>query len=600
MEDEARRALAALPAAVYTTDAEGRITFFNEAAAELWGHRPELGSAKWCGSWKLYFLDGRPMRHDQCPMAVALKEDRPVLGAEAIAERPDGSRLIFSPFPNTIRDANGKVVGAINLLVDITERKLAEDDAGRLAAIVSSSDDAIVSKTLEGVVTSWNDAAERIFGHTAQEMIGQSIRKIIPAHLQSEEDDILARLRGGERIDHFETQRQAKDGRLIDISITVSPVRDKKGVLVGASKVARDITEKKQNEKLQDLLFHELNHRVKNSLATIQALARQSMRQAADPRAFVESFTGRVQALARAHDLLVSRKMRGAGMKDLVREQVTLGSAEGSRIAISGPNVMLEARIAVQLALVLHELATNARKYGALSVPTGSLLIAWDLDFSAGRELRLSWKEGGVPNLSTPRARGFGSTLIERSLEANKGEASIRYGADGVTCEIRLPLPEEEKLVLAEPSKPGKKSDVWVRKGAIEGRSGRILVIEDEPLVAIEIEQELEAHDFAVVGPASHLESARRLIAEGRFDAALLDANLGGERVDDLAAALTRSGRPFAFLSGYGREALPATFREAELVSKPFDPDRLLAAVHGLLSRNEGASSNVTRLQPRA
>ncbi|MGH7012151.1 MAG: PAS domain S-box protein, partial [Caulobacteraceae bacterium] len=300
MEDEARRALAALPAAVYTTDAEGRITFFNEAAAELWGHRPELGSAKWCGSWKLYFLDGRPMRHDQCPMAVALKEDRPVLGAEAIAERPDGSRLIFSPFPNTIRDANGKVVGAINLLVDITERKLAEDDAGRLAAIVSSSDDAIVSKTLEGVVTSWNDAAERIFGHTAQEMIGQSIRKIIPAHLQSEEDDILARLRGGERIDHFETQRQAKDGRLIDISITVSPVRDKKGVLVGASKVARDITEKKQNEKLQDLLFHELNHRVKNSLATIQALARQSMRQAADPRAFVESFNGRVQALARA------------------------------------------------------------------------------------------------------------------------------------------------------------------------------------------------------------------------------------------------------------------------------------------------------------
>ncbi|MGH7012185.1 MAG: response regulator, partial [Caulobacteraceae bacterium] len=129
--------------------------------------------------------------------------------------------------------------------------------------------------------------------------------------------------------------------------------------------------------------------------------------------------------------------------------------------------------------------------------------------------------------------------------------------------------------------------------------SGRILVIEDEPLVAIEIEQELKARDFVVVGPASHIESARRLIAEGRFDAALLDANLGGERVDDLAAALTRSGRPFAFLSGYGREALPAAFREAELLSKPFDPERLLATVHGLLSRT-GAPSNVTRLQPRA
>ena len=167
--------LEALPVAVYITDAEGRITSYNRAAAELWGHNPKLGTSQWCGSWRLYWPDGRPLPHDQCPMAIALKEGREVRGVEAIAERPDGTRVRFLPYPTPLRDASGRLTGAINLLMDITGQHDAELQSARLAAIVVSSDDAIISKTIEGRITSWNAGATRIFGYEASEMIGESI-----------------------------------------------------------------------------------------------------------------------------------------------------------------------------------------------------------------------------------------------------------------------------------------------------------------------------------------------------------------------------------------------------------------------------------------
>ena len=233
--------LDALPVAVYTTDAQGRITYYNQAAEDLWGHRPD----QWCGSWRLFWPDGRLLPHDECPMAVTLKEGRPVRGVEAIAERPDGTRVPFLPYPTPLRDATGQLVGAINLLVDLTERRRAEVESAQLAAVVASSDDAIISKTLEGRVTSWNEGASRIFGWEASEMIGQPILRIIPPELHGEEVEILARLRRGERIEHFDTVRLAKDGRRVDISLAVSPIRDNSGWVTGASKVARDVTERK-------------------------------------------------------------------------------------------------------------------------------------------------------------------------------------------------------------------------------------------------------------------------------------------------------------------------------------------------------------------
>jgi PAS domain S-box-containing protein len=172
-----------LPVAVYTTDAQGRITFFNEAAADLWGCRPRLGIDQWCGPWRLYWPDSRPMVHDECPMAMTLKEGRPVRGFEAIAERPDGTRVRFFPYPTPLRDASGELTSAIKVLVESTERYQADLESTRLAAIVASSDDAIISKTLDGRITSWNAGATRIFGYQADEMIGQPIMRIIPPEL---------------------------------------------------------------------------------------------------------------------------------------------------------------------------------------------------------------------------------------------------------------------------------------------------------------------------------------------------------------------------------------------------------------------------------
>ena len=579
--------LDALPVAVYTTDAQGRITYYNQAAEDLWGHRPKIGSDQWCGSWRLFWPDGRLLPHDECPMAVTLKEGHPVRGVEAIAERPDGTRVPFLPYPTPLRDATGQLVGAINLLVDLTERRRAEVELAQLAAIVASSDDAIISKTLEGRVTSWNEGASRIFGWEASEMIGQPILRIIPPELHDEEVEILARLRRGERIEHFDTVRLAKDGRRVDISLVVSPIRDSSGRVTGASKVARDVTERKEAEKLQRLLVDELNHRVKNTLATVQAIASHSLRRARNSEDFVSSFTGRVQALARAHHLLTERTWRGADVADLAREQVVLGVVESNRVAFSGPALLLDPQSALHLALVLHELATNARKYGALSVPQGQLSVSWSMLANKGRMLVLQWSERGGPAVAAPSSVGFGTSLIQQALDAHGGSASIQYAAEGVTCEIKLPLAEPVPLgsAASEAAAVRAQSIAVLQptdKPSLRGK--RILVVEDEALLSMDLEASLAAAGCHVVGPAATVETARKLITHEQCDAALLDVNLSGHPVDELAAALTKHAVPFAFLTGYGREALPRGFGEAKMLGKPFSQHEVLAMLAQLLT----------------
>jgi PAS domain S-box-containing protein len=581
--------LEALPVAVYTTDAEGRITFYNQAAADLWGHHPELGSSQWCGSWRLYWPDGRPLPHGECPMAVALKEGRQVRGLEAIAERPDGTRVRFLPYPTPLRDASGRLVGAINLLMDITERHEASMESARLASIVASSDDAIISKTLDGRITSWNASATRIFGYHANEMIGQPITRIIPPELHAEESEIIAQLKRGERIDHYETVRVAKDGRRIDMSLTTSPLRDKSGRVIGASKVGRDITERKQAEQLQRTLTNELIHRIKNTLATVQAIATQSLLRAKSPSDFVSSFIGRVQAMAKAHTLLTKTMMQGTDVTELVSEQVLLGVSDDNRISCSGPLLVLDAQQALHLALVLHELATNARKYGALSVPNGRLSVSWQMRTNGGRNLLLLWKESSGPKVTAPSERGFGSTLIEQTLRAHGGEASVHYNTDGVTWEIELPITENTRPSIgtdaAAPKITSGPSVLQSQDNQPSLKSKRILLIEDEPLVSMDMESSLTAAGCEIIGPAGTLEDAKLLVEDANYDAALVDANLAGYPVDELATALTQKNCPFAFVTGYGREALPSGFREAVMLGKPFSQDQLLTVVEMLFYR---------------
>ena len=432
MEDVIR----ALPAAIYTTDAAGRITFYNEAAAELWGCCPELGKSEFCGSWKLYWPDGRPMPHGQCPMAIALKERREIRGMEAVAERPDGSFVHFVPYPTPLYDASGTLIGAVNMLIDISDRKRADMQAQRLASIVESSDDAIVSKGLNGIITSWNHGAERLFGYTAEEVIGKPITMLIPPDRMGEEPEIIGRVRRGERVDHYDTVRRRKDGSLIDISLTVSPLKDADGRIVGASKIARDITERKRAQEQQKLLVNEMKHRIKNSLATVQAIATQTLNQHAKER---DAFIARLHALGNAHDLLTSETWDTASLHAIVTQALKpFQEQHHERIAVEGPaNVWLDSTKSVIVAMVVHELATNAIKYGALSNGSGRVSVAWK-QHSQPNLVKLVWQESGGPKVSPPKQKGFGSHLIERAFGGQLGSAQLVFSPQGVSCTLEV------------------------------------------------------------------------------------------------------------------------------------------------------------------
>ncbi|MCK1455172.1 PAS domain S-box protein [Bradyrhizobium sp. 35] len=317
-EQRMRDLLEALPAAIYTTDAEGRINFFNRAAVEMAGRTPQPGN-EWCVTWKLYWPDGSPLPHNECPMAVALRENRPVRGAEAVAERPDGRRVPFIPYPTPLRDSEGKLVGAINMLVDITERK--------------------------------------------------------------------------------------------------------------------------QAENAQKVLIDELNHRVKNTLATVQSLASQTARHAADLEEFLPTFTGRLLALARAHDLLTARNWQDAPFEKLVYDIVAPVSA--GRVVTSGPHVDLDPRTALSITMVLNELLTNAAKYGALSARGGSVSLTWrivDGERSQG-VLECEWRERGGPLVVPPKRRGFGTRLMERCIEHDlAGNFELVFEPEGTSCSIAFPV----------------------------------------------------------------------------------------------------------------------------------------------------------------
>ena len=320
-----------------------------------------------------------------------------------------------------------------------------------LAAIVDSSDDAIVSKTLDGTVTSWNPAAEKLFGYTADEMVGRPISILAGPGREDEMPAILERLRHGEKIDHYETIRRRKDGTLVDISLTVSPIHDGAGHIVGASKIARDITEHKrieaalrESEQRFRMLAAELSHRVKNMLAVVQVLAERSGSKATSAAEFLEAFRGRLQALSAAHNALMASDWRATSLSSLIQTALEpyLGSRDQVRLELQ--DLPLDPDVALTLALGLHELATNAAKYGALSTPTGRVTLAARLEAGEnGDELRLVWQEEGGPSVRAPKVAGFGTTMLSRAIEyQHKGRVELNWRRAGLVCRLTLPITE--------------------------------------------------------------------------------------------------------------------------------------------------------------
>jgi PAS domain S-box-containing protein len=325
---------------------------------------------------------------------------------------------------------------------DITDQKRIEAALGEteqrlrwLASIIESSDDAIVSKNLDGIITSWNRGAERVFGYTAEEAIGQPITIVIPHDRESEEREILTRIRRGERIDHFETIRLRKRGDLIVVSLTVSPVKNAEGKIVGASKIARDITEQKRNQDRIAILAREAEHRSKNVLAGVQAAVNLS--RADTGEGLKKAIEGRIQALANVHSLFVESRWIGAELSTIAAQELGPYSAKNEgRVLIEGPPVLLEPNAAQAIAVALHELATNAAKYGSLSGNKGQVELNWQ--HSPDGQLILRWTEMGGPAVQTPTHQGFGTRVIERMSGQLKGTARFEWHAEGLVCEITL------------------------------------------------------------------------------------------------------------------------------------------------------------------
>lgn len=308
--------------------------------------------------------------------------------------RPDGSLIWVANSVSAIRDENGEIEQTVAIVVDITERKRAQEIEKHLASIIGSSNDAILGIDLDMTITSWNAAAQRLYGYYEDEAVGHSVLMLVPDDRKEEKPSILRQIKAGRIVEPYETKRLRKDGTLVDVLLSVSPILDPLGHVIGASKVTHDISTRKEAERLQAILVGELHHRVKNVLATVTAIARQTMGRDTANREDVEAFTNRLSSLSRAQDLLLHGDWQYADLKSVVMQAMAPYAVE--TFTVSGPAVPLPPKAVVSLSLALHELATNAAKYGALSVSTGHITVSWDYERSSSH-LRLQWREEGGP-----------------------------------------------------------------------------------------------------------------------------------------------------------------------------------------------------------
>ncbi len=445
-EARLRHALDASGAGVWAWDRDTGLITADEAYRAMYGIAPDATVDMDAWDARLHPDDKEPLklRVEECLLSGSQwREEFRIL-------HPGRGLRWLAGLGRVVRDAKGRVSGMTGINIDITAQKAAEAavaaSEAHLKAVVEGAIDGIVAIDNEGTVQSLNPAAAKMFGFAPAEVIGCNVRMLMPHFSAS--DRLPHESSGPDEAQAMGITRegigQRKDGSVFPLDLGITEVSREGQRLVIA--VVRDITERKQAEETQRLLIDELNHRVKNTLVTVQAMAEQTLLKARDPSHFVESFRGRLQALSRAHNLLTQRTWTGVDLESLIREQLIVS---GSQILnCAGPKIQLKPRVAVHLGLALHELGTNARKYGALKVPEGRLSVTWRLaDRGADHELELTWVESGGPAVSPPTSQGFGTLLIERGLKHSLGgEARMIFAPTGVICEMHVPRCLNEEI----------------------------------------------------------------------------------------------------------------------------------------------------------
>ncbi|MCB1800130.1 MAG: PAS domain S-box protein [Gammaproteobacteria bacterium] len=591
-----------------------------------------------------------------------------VLRTEWLMRRADGSVFTAEVI------ARGLDALAMRFIArDATRVKAADLAKARLAAIVESSDDAIISKTLSGIVTTWNAAAERIFGYRADEMIGRSIRRLIPEDRAAEEDEFLTRIARGERVQNHETVRRCKDGSPVYVSVTVSPIRSDSGTIIGASKIARDvsaaydtkrrlresderfgtladnisqlawmadskgwifwynqrwydytgttleemqgwgwrkvhhpdhvdrvvagiqrcwdtgepwedtfplcgadgeyrwflsralpirdeqdrivrwfgtntdITEQKQREEQIRLLMREVNHRSKNMLALVQAIARQTV--AADTDSFIRHFQQRIQGLSSSQNLLVRSSWRGVSMVELVESQLAhFSDLVGNRIRLHGPDLVVTSESAQAIGMALHELGTNAGKYGALSNERGYVEVRWsEQDEGEGPMFHVSWQEFDGPAVEAPQRRGFGSVVIEKMVGVALGATSeLEFLPGGVRWMLHGPSTK----ALAE--RPAMVTSGRPQVSSTPPRALRVLLIDDNPKRALAVIEQLQASNHGVIGPVATIDEAFASLSDETPDCVVLGDDFDSQVVDTLLTHLAALKLPHVHMPTSG------------------------------------------------
>ncbi|MBN9049577.1 MAG: PAS domain S-box protein [Rhizobiales bacterium] len=446
-----------LPIAAVICDADGHILQFNRHAVTIWGRTPQRGEphSDFVAGCKFLELDGEPLPHSM--LQQVLVTGAPVRDKELIVERWDGSRVTLWLNIDPLKNESGQVIGAVNCFLDITERKAVEEnlrasrralreEQQRMAATYEHAAIGISEVDADGCFIRVNETICDITGYKRDDLLNNRLFRHTFKDDIDPDRDAWTRQAAGE-IDFYSVEKRftRRDGRVIWMSVRSQSVRDADGRFLYAVRVVQDITARKLAEQRQKLLVDELNHRVKNTLATVQSLASQSARGVQSPAAFRERFEGRLIALSKAHDQLTREHWAHAGLRDIVSGSLAPYVPGGSgRALLRGADITLRPRAALTLAMAFHELTTNAAKYGALSTSSGRLELNWEEHKARAARpahVRIEWVEQGGPPVTVPSRRGFGSSLIEGSIASELGgNAKLDYAPEGLRCTIEIPV----------------------------------------------------------------------------------------------------------------------------------------------------------------
>lgn len=562
----------------WMADASGNVFWYNKRWTEYTGttiadmrgggwrkvHHPEF--VKHVVEHVNYAFKHSEMWEDELPLKAA-----------------DGSYRWFLSRAVPVRDAQGRVVLWCATHTDVTEQRSLSHRLRQLARVIELSHEAILVWSPEDGILLWNKGCEELYGYRRNEALGRKTHALLATyHPDGVASFELELMRDGEW--SGEIMHRAKDGSEVWVDSRQELIRAGGRNLV--LETNRDITDRRKADAIRDLLVAELDHRVKNMLAIVQSLAAQTARTQPDMESFAASFTGRLQSLASAQAVLSDAQWAGADLRELVNSQLAITIGPSEQTFVSGETVFLTPQVALQLTLILHELATNAQRHGALSSPHGRVDVSWSLDDS---NVELIWRESGGPHVERPGARGFGRKLIERTGQLPYLKSRLEFLPDGVQCRIWVSR-SDGAHDATHYFNPGSRQREMRGRKAYVTRAGwrtlrRILVIEDDPLDALRIEEALGDAGYLVVGPIHTTDAIEGALRELAFDAVIIDSDLDAIDLSVVLDTLAEHERPVMLIGGNGTEG-----SRQRRISRPLVPGKIIDGLSDLLRSNGAAA----------